>query len=41
MENLWKLFQWKNIEYQKTISIDGGNISKLVNMTYVLDYASI
>ncbi len=41
----WKIFEdyfnEKNIHFEKIISIEGDIFSKLVNMIYILDYASI
>lgn len=36
-----KYFKKNNINYEEIISIDGNIISKIVNLIYVLDYASI
>ena len=36
-----KYFKKNNIDYEEIISIDGNIISKIVNLIYVLDYASI
>jgi len=41
----WKIFreyfEEKNIEYKEVFSVKGSLLSKLVNLTYLLDYASI
>jgi len=41
----WKIlkefFKLHNIDYQKVFSVKGGIISKLINLIYFLDYASI
>ncbi|MDE1817916.1 MAG: SIS domain-containing protein [Thaumarchaeota archaeon] len=42
---LWKIikkyFEKNNIEYQEVYSVSGNILSKLVNLVYLLDYASI
>ncbi len=38
---LKKLLQINNVEYKEIISIKGGILSKLVNLIYLLDYATI
>ncbi|MEM2160670.1 MAG: SIS domain-containing protein [Candidatus Nitrosotenuis sp.] len=38
---LKKFFRQNNIEYKEVFSVDGSILSKLVNLIYVFDYASI
>lgn len=38
---LKKFFKQNNIEYKEVFSVDGSILSKLVNLIYVFDYASI
>jgi glucose/mannose-6-phosphate isomerase len=40
-EILKEFFQEKNIEYREIISAEGNILSKLINLIYLLDYASI
>ena len=40
-EILKKFFQEKNIEFNEIISVEGGILTKLINLIYLLDYASI
>ncbi len=40
-EILKEYFESNNIEYRQTMTIQGSVLSKLINMIYLLDYASI
>ena len=40
-EILKEFFQEKNIEFKEIISIEGNILSKLINLIYLLDYATI
>ena len=40
-EILKKFFQEKNIEFKEIISVEGSILTKLINLIYLLDYASI
>lgn len=40
-EILKKFFQEKNIEFKEIISVEGSILSKLINLIYLLDYASL
>ena len=44
-QEIWKIvkefFEGKNIEYKEIVSVNGGILSKLINLIYTLDYSSI